>query len=395
MVKATDVDIAIAGGGMAGATLAWVLTQALPQLKLAIIEQQPASAPSASFDSRSIALAAGSVDLLKQWGLWSELERYGCPITDIQVSDRGHFGKAYLNTADYHQPALGQVLEVEYLGQVLQQKLAKATAVVRFQPDHIVAVTQQQEHCLLHLKHGAKLRARLLVIAEGGQSPTRQLAGFQVTEQAYCQTAVIANLAVAAPHKFRAYERFTANGPIALLPLPQQRYSLVWTCPPERAAELMQLSESAFLSEVQQAFGYRAGIFTKAGQRASYPLSLRRAEQIVKHRITLMGNSLHNVHPIAGQGFNLAIRDIAQLLNLLRQQPEDAGSYSLLRAYEKARQQDMQRVLWLTDALVRTFSNQSRIMALLRNTGLLAMLLCDELKRPLAEQAMGFRTENA
>lgn len=391
METITDFDIVIAGGGMAGGTLAWALSRRLPQLKLAVIEQQPADMPSASFDSRSIALAAGSVAFLQQWGLWQELEASACPITDIQVSDRGHFGKTYLNAAAYKVPALGHVLEVEYLGQLLQQRLAEKD-VRYFQPDKIESLSQEQDFCRLQLSGGQEIRSRLLVVAEGGLSPTRQMAGFSVSEQPYNQTAVIANLGLETPHHNKAFERFTADGPIALLPLPQQRYSLVWTCQPQHAAELVQLSEQEFVTAAQQAFGYRAGIFNRVGQRASYPLSLRKAGQVFRHRVALLGNSLHNVHPIAGQGFNLAVRDIAQLLKLLQVQPEDAGSYTLLRTYEQARLQDMQRVLWLTDALVRGFSNSSSLMALARNTGLLGMMLCDELKQPLAEQAMGFRT---
>lgn len=390
-IKTDHFDIIIAGGGMAGCTLTVALLQAVPTLKLAIIEKQASETPSASFDSRSIALAAGSVSWLKRWGLWHKLAANACPITDIHVSDRGHFGKTYLSAAEYQQQALGYVLEVEHLGQVLQQQLVADNRVTLFQPHYIRTITPQAAYQQIELDSGLQLTASLLVIAEGGASPSRQLAGFSLTESAYQQTAVIANLGVAASHQFKAYERFTADGPLALLPLTAQRFSLVWTTSPEKAAALMQLQQQDFLEEVQQAFGYRAGIFAQAGQRACYPLVLRQAEQIVRHRTALLGNSLHNIHPIAGQGFNLAVRDIAGLVSCISEDTADIGSYGMLRHYEQARQADMQRVILLTDTLVRSFSNRSRLVALARNTGLAAMLLCDDLKRPLALQTMGLR----
>lgn len=390
-MKTDNFDIIIAGGGMAGCTLAVALLQAVPSLKLAIIEKQAADTPSASFDSRSIALAAGSVSWLKQWGLWHKLAVNACPITDIHVSDRGHFGKTYLSAAEYQQQALGYVLEVEHLGQVLQQQLATDQRVTFFQPHHIQAVTPQTEYQQIVLDDKVQLTASLLVIAEGGASPSRTLAGFSLTESAYQQTAVIANLGLTSPHHFKAYERFTADGPIALLPLTAQRFSLVWTTSAEQASTLMQQQQDAFLEAVQQAFGYRAGIFEQVGQRASYPLVLRQAEQIVRHRTALLGNSLHNIHPIAGQGFNLAVRDIAELTACIGESATDIGGYTMLRRYEQARRADMQRVILLTDTLVRSFSNRSRLVALARNTGLAAMLLSDGLKRPLALQTMGLR----
>lgn len=385
----TDFDIVIAGGGMAGSTLAWALLQALPQLKLALIEQQADHTSSVSFDSRSIALASGSCQLLQQWQLWPALSRFACAITDVHVSDKGHFGKTHLTAAEYQQAALGYVLEVEHLGAVLQAKLNTCKQLTRFQPNSIVNITPTGQSQQLTLNNGVELSAKLLLIAEGSQSPSRALAGFSVSDQPYNQSAVIANLGLAQPHQHKAFERFTATGPIALLPLPQQRYSLVYTTTADHAGHLMQLSDDAFVAEVQQAFGYRAGIFNRTGARACYPLSLRLAQPYVRHRVALLGNSLHTLHPIAGQGFNLAIRDIASLTQQCIAYQHDLGSYAMLRAYQLQRQQDIGRVSTMTDAMVRVFSNRSRLMALARNTGLLAMTLADDLKRPLAQQAMG------
>lgn len=389
---AQQFDIVIAGGGMAGSTLAVALLQANPALKLAIIEQQAEQISSASFDSRSIALAAASAQLLAQWGLWPELAGKACAIKHIQVSDRGHFGKTQLTAAEYQQDALGYVLEVEPFGAVLFDKLAQYKQLQRFAPNSISAITTTQHHQLLILNDGTVIQTALLVIAEGGLSPSRALAGFTVRERSYQQYAVIANLALAQSHQHTAFERFTEHGPIALLPLSAQRYSLVYTVDEAAVNQVMQLDDAAFIEHIQQAFGYRAGVFTATGRRACYPLSLRVSGDIVRHRTALLGNSLHNVHPIAGQGFNLALRDIAELVRQLSAAPQDIGGYAMLRAYQQARQQDINTVTTATDALVRIFSNRSRLMALARNSGLLAMTLCDELKRPLAEQAMGLRS---
>ena len=385
-------DVVIAGGGMAGSTLAHALAQALPSLSIAIIEQQAEPVSQVSFDSRSIALAAASCQLLAQWQLWPELKAKACAIKQILVSDRGHAGKTSLSADEYQLDALGYVLEVEHLGALLTQKLAQKQQITHFAPNVISRLDAAADVQHIGLNDGTELSAKLLVIAEGGLSPSRSLAGFTVTERQYGQHAIIANLALNEPHRQRAFERFTEHGPIALLPLTEQRYSLVYTATDNDALALMQLDDAAFLARVQQAFGYRAGLFTGVGKRACYPLSLRLSGDIVRHRVALLGNSLHNLHPIAGQGFNLALRDIAQLVAQLQAQPDAIGSYAMLRAYQQQRSQDIATVSTATDALVRLFSNRSRLVALARNAGLVAMSLCDELKRPLAEQAMGFRS---
>ncbi|MCC5852736.1 MAG: 2-octaprenyl-6-methoxyphenyl hydroxylase [Alkalimonas sp.] len=389
---APEIDIAIAGGGMAGLTLAWALLKARPTLRIAVIEQQAAVERSVSFDSRSIALAAASVDQLRNWQLWPELGAKASPIRHIHVSDRGHFGKCYLEADHFGLSEFGAVLEVEHLGQLLQRRLQTVPdkQLMMLQPDQVASLQQQADQVQLQLASGKVLSARLLVVCEGGLSPTRQLAGFALRSDLYEQTAVIANLALAEPHQQRAFERFTADGPIALLPLPGKRYSLVWTTQPAEAAQLMQLDEPAFTAAAQQAFGYRAGVFVKSGARASYPLTLRRSDSPVRHRIALLGNSLHSLHPIAGQGFNLALRDIAALVALVQQMPAAIGDYAMLRQYQQAREADMQQVMTLTDGLVRLFSNRSRLVALGRNLGLLSMLLCEPLQQPLARQAMGY-----
>jgi len=394
------LDLVIAGGGMAGSMLAYVLLSQNPALKLAIIEQSPELAtdqqPSkASFNSRSIALAHGSVELLQKWGLWQELHQSGCAIKHIHISDRGHFGKTYLNATDHQLTALGQVIEVEAIGEVLWQKLKAFTAQGRlswFYSDAIASLNPTAELQHISLQSGAMLQTKLLVIAEGGLSPSRSLAGFELKSDDYQQHALIANIGLADSHQHKAFERFTPTGPLALLPLTRQRYSLVWTLTPEQAEHHLNQPEHEFLAALQQAAGHRAGVFKTVGQRVVYPLSLKRATEAARHRTVLLGNSLHNLHPIAGQGFNLAIRDIFSLSLLLQKHQADAGSYALTKAYQQARLPDMQQVILYTDSLVRLFSNSSRLMALGRNTGLFALNLCPDLKQAVANQAMGLNS---
>jgi 2-octaprenyl-6-methoxyphenol hydroxylase len=394
------LDLVIAGGGMAGSLLAYVLLSQNPDLKLAIVEQSPElgndEQPSkASFDSRSIALAHGSVELLQQWGLWQELQQSGCAIKHIQISDRGHFGKTYLNAADYQLSALGQVIEVEAIGEVLWQKLKHFTTQGRlswFYKDAISALNPTTELQHISLKSGAQLQSKLLVIAEGGLSPSRTLAGFELKSDDYQQHALIANIGLADSHQHKAFERFTPTGPLALLPLTRQRYSLVWTLTPEQAEHHLNQPEHEFLAALQQAAGHRSGVFKSVGQRVVYPLSLKRATEAARHRTVLLGNSLHNLHPIAGQGFNLAIRDIFSLSLLLQKHQTDVGCYQLTKAYQQGRLPDMQQVILYTDSLVRLFSNSSRLMALGRNTGLFVLNLCPDLKQVVANHAMGLNS---
>lgn len=419
-------DLVISGGGMTGALLALVAKQQNPQLRIAVIEQTPAPrsattastttestagvvtsekasgfanllAPKASFDSRSIALSAASVELLHSFGLWQQLKPQACAIEAIVVSDRGHFGKTRLNAADHQRNALGYVIEIEYIGAVLYQRLqqfADENAISWYRPASIaeLAPPNNADWRELRLTDGSVLQTRLLALAEGGDAPGRTLAGIATKTDDYQQTALIANVAIRGSHQHHAYERFTSDGPVALLPLPaadgRQRYSLVWTLPHAKAEALASAPELDFLQALQQVFGYRAGEFVAVGNRVGYPLKLKQAATASCHRLVLCGNSLHNLHPIAGQGFNLALRDIAALQVLLQQHP-DAGAYPLTRQYGELRAADMRLVIQLTDSLVRLFSNDSKLLALGRSLALSTLNHCSGLKTLFAEQTMG------
>ncbi|MBB1505512.1 2-octaprenyl-6-methoxyphenyl hydroxylase [Pseudoalteromonas sp. SG41-1] len=385
---AEQFDVVIIGGGLAGASCALSLAKHAPKLTIAVVEaNQPSTEHHPSFDDRSIALAQQSVQFLQTINAFDIDASFAAAIKKVTVSDRGHFGKTQIDCAQFSQSALGYVVEVNPFGRALHQQLA-ATQVVMYCPDSVANITYHHDFASITLQSGAQLNGQLVVIADGAQSATRQLAKINFTPEPYSQGAIIANIEVAGGHHNHAFERFTEHGPMALLPMSNNRYSLVWCMDKADIDAHMQLDDSAFVSALQTAFGYRGGQFTKVGMRANYPLVYGRAESLSAHRTVLIGNAGHAIHPIAGQGFNLGLRDVQLLCELLNSELA-IGSYLFTREYAKQRNQDITTVMTLTDSLVRLFSNSSRILAFGRSCGLFSMDLCASLKTPLAKQLMG------
>lgn len=388
-------DIVISGGGLVGATTALALSLHCPQLSIAVVEPiEPSNENQPSFDSRSIALAQGSANLLNQYGLWQNLSAHACAINKIHVSDRGHLGKSYIKAEQFNLSALGYVLEVRHLGFELHNAVNANENISWFCPNKIVQVEQHTEHVKTTLDDDTQLTAKVLLVADGGLSPTRQLLHIDNCTDDYGQHAIIANIAIDKPHQGVAFERFTENGPIALLPLTQNRYSLVWCVKPEDTQMMMSWSDEVFLAQLQHSFGYRAGVLTKAGKRSCYPLSLSLAKEIIGHRVALIGNASHTIHPIAGQGFNLGMRDIAALSMVISRFIDDPGTFEALNTYKQHRIEDLNKVVGMTDTLVRLFSNDSKLMALGRTMGLIGMQLFDCLKQPIAYQGMGLNVKS-
>ncbi|TGE79926.1 2-octaprenyl-6-methoxyphenyl hydroxylase [Pseudoalteromonas sp. KS88] len=389
---AEQFDVVIIGGGLAGASCALSLASYAPDLTIAVIEaNQPSGDYHPSFDDRSIALAQQSVQFLQTANIFDPQASFAAAIKQVSVSDRGHFGKTHIDCNEFAQNALGYVVEVNPFGRSLHSQLMN-TPVKVFCPDTVASLNYQVDSAQLILESGAELNAKLVIIADGAQSPTRQLANINFNTKAYSQGAIIANIEVAGGHHNHAFERFTEHGPMALLPMSNNRYSLVWCMEPEQIKHHMALDDDAFTSALQNDFGYRAGQFTKVGVRASYPLVYGRADSLFSHRTVLIGNAGHAIHPIAGQGFNLGLRDV-QLLCELASSEHAMGSYSFVSEYAKQRCNDINTVMTLTDGLVRLFSNKSRILAFGRSCGLFTMDLCSSLKTPLAKQLMGQVTQ--
>lgn len=396
-------DIIISGGGATGLSLALALAGAT-NLRIAVIESHQLQTADShpGFDSRSVALAQNSIQLLNKFGLGSINPR-SCPIRTIQVTDRGHLGQTVLNAADYQFDVLGRVAELHELGQCLHQHLAAYDdkQLTLFCPDSVAKIEEHASHVEVTTTAGKKLSAKLLVVAEGAESPTRSMLNIQVTRKPYQQAAIIANVSTSKPHAYKAFERFTDSGPLAMLPLnpepgkeQQNRCSLVWTVNESDHQAIMKLNDVEFLARLQAQLGFRLGTLTQVGARVCYPLQLIRANQITAHRAVLVGNSSQSLHPIAGQGLNLALRDIDCLYELIKRyhsESRDLGSYSLLESYSSNRQIDRNKVIGLTDGLVRLFSNEYGPLVVGRNLGLAALNLFEPLKASFADRAMGLK----
>ncbi len=384
----THFDLIIVGGGMVGASLACAL-QNTP-LKIAVIEafavnsdQQP------SYDDRGIALSYGSQRIFEAMGLWSQLAPHSTAITDIHVSDRGHFGATRLSAQDENVPALGQVITARSMGHVLNQALSQQNNLEMICPAKVTSLKQHSDFVELVLNDDRCLSAKLIVAADGGNSTIRKLLGLGALERDYQQTAITANITPERQHQGRAFERFTDSGPIALLPMSDNRCSLVWTVKTGDETEIIKLSDQAFLAQLQDRFGYRLGKLMQVGQRNNYPLKLMQADQAVQQRIVLIGNAAHSLHPIAGQGFNLGLRDVAALADVLTTTNKDCGDAQLLHDYKQWRQQDQDNVIDTTDTLVKLFSNSNPLLGHIRGAGLILVDAIPPAKHWLAQKSMG------
>ncbi|MDF0534020.1 2-octaprenyl-6-methoxyphenyl hydroxylase [Shewanella sp. A32] len=398
--QSTEVDIAIVGGAMVGASLALALSNLSRTLqrplKLALIEAHEPGQGQSGFDARAIAVAHGSRHALQQMGIWPKLANLGTPIRDIHVSDRGHFGMTEINSSSFNLDALGEVVELERVGQVLFAALAK-TDIAVFCPSQLASIDSEVQGHTLTLNNGNKLYCKLLVAADGANSKVRQLQQQPQQISAFGQSAIIANVASNRPHQGMAWERFTEHGPIALLPMADSngkpRLSLVWAMPEAAITERLTLTDSDFLEALQQAFGNRAGQFTAVGSRYSYPLALSYMSRPAFHRTVYLGNAAQTLHPIAGQGFNLGLRDISGLLAVLKpvlQQYADVGSVSVIHDYLACRETDRRQTINSIEFLVRGFSNQYWPLVVGRNLGLRLLSWIPPLKVPVAHRAMGW-----
>jgi len=410
----TTFDVVIIGGGMVGASLASALLPAIREhgLSVALIETfaLPEGADEElyqpSYDDRSTALSYGSRCLLQQLGVWGKLSEHVTPIEHIHVSDKGRFGAARLHANEHGIDALGYVVENAWLGRVLLQQLNDNAAVHCISPasvtglkDTVDAEGQHYQQLTVQHKNSSQLlNARLAVVADGGRSQVCQQLGLETQKSDYQQHAIIANVSAELTHGNVAYERFTPLGPVALLPLHepgavvQNRSALVFTTAAEHVEQLMALDEQSFLAELQHRFGYRVGAFTAIGKRDSYPLVLQRVKEQVRPGLVVIGNAAHTLHPVAGQGFNLALRGLMALAHSLNEAAaigQNPGDLALLRAYLSRQQIDQDKTITFTDQLLKLFGSQNALLKKVRGRGLLALEFFNPAKQLFARQAMG------
>ena len=400
------LQVVIAGGGMVGASLAHGLRQRLgADCRLLLVEESPLPPRqpdidrtySPSFDARSTALSYGSCLIYRELELWNRLRERACPIETVHVSAKGRFGSARMCAADQGWPALGYVIENAWLGNVLIQAL-HGTGVATRSPDKVVSAgAVGNKYVQVTLESGATLETELLVVADGSRSELRDALGIGSSERHYGQCALIANIAHSKPHGGTACERFTRRGPIAMLPLlaaddGSHRSALVWSLPEDEAATLLAAEEGNFLAHLQKRFGYRLGRLLRAGERHSYPLSLVEADEQVRQGVVVMGNAAHSLHPVAGQGFNLALRDVARLGDILGRawgEGRALGDLQVLEQYRTQQAADQRMTTRFSDRLPGLFMRGTPVPGPLRDLGLAALDISPGLKREFVRYTAG------
>ena len=385
------VQLAIIGGGLVGASLALALQEGARSRgwKIVLIEPfAPGNSYQPSYDARSSALSYGTQQIYQRLGLWPELSQHVAEIAQIHVSERGRFGATRLLAQEEGVPALGYVVENAWLGQCLWRALDPAVVEWRC-PAEVTALQALGDGYRLTLNDASTLDCELAVLADGGRSGLREQLGIEVQTTPYRQTALIANITPAEPHAGQAFERFTEEGPLALLPLPENRCALVWTRPGKDAERLLKLSDQAFLAELQDVFGYRLGALKQVGSRHLYPLQLIEACEQVRPHLVLLGNAAHSLHPIAGQGYNLSLRDTLELAESLLASTAPLGELACLQGYLDRQRLDQQLTVGFSDQVTKLFTSGQPLLVAGRNLGLLGLDLLPPAKRWFARQAMG------
>jgi 2-octaprenyl-6-methoxyphenol hydroxylase len=390
-----DCDVAIAGGGLIGASLACALAPL--GYRVAVIESVAYQAPSQpSFDDRTLALSRSSCCILQGIGIWPHLQPDATPIRRIIVTERGWPGRVLLDPAEMGLESFGHVVEARSFGAAVQARLAQFENIDLVCPASVTGLERSPGEVRVTIagrqEWPSELRARLLVAADGASSTIRGLLDIPVLEHDYGQTAVICNIIPEIHADGRAFERFTETGPFAILPHTGDRCGLVWSAASDEAERLLGLPEADFLAAARSRFGSDLGDFLRLGTRSAYPLKLVRAQRDSDERVVILGNAAHAIHPVGAQGFNLGCRDIAVLAELLAASSvSDPGESRILAEYSTWRRPDHDGTIALSDGMARLFSNPSPAASLLRSFGLVAHALAPSLRRRMAAGAMGYR----
>ena len=399
-------QVIIVGGGMVGLSLALMLAKSniavklLEAVKYPNYDDENVAPYHSSFDARNTALSRRSVQIYQKLGLWQALQQHATPILQVHITEQGSFGKARLVAEQEKVESFGQVIENAWLGRVLLTQVRQQPLIELIDGVQVTSLTQDADQVQIEAMRNGEyihsLKSKLVIAADGRDSFCRQAIGVGVDEHDYDQVAIVTTVQTSKPHQQVGFERFSALGPLALLPLPgEYRRSVVWPVKKGTEAEwLGEENDQHFLDALQETYGDRAGKFEKTGKRFSYPLSQVLAHKQAVGRVVLMGNAAHTIHPVAGQGFNLCLRDADVLVRYLLEQlakSDDIGHPDNLLAYEQARLTDQQRVIKFCDSVVRGFSNQNPILKLLRNTGLIAFDVIPGVKPLVANYAMGLK----
>ena len=416
--KLTDQQVLIVGGGHVGLSFALLLAHHGIASTLLEKNSYPTISPnddaqrSHYLDSRNTALSRRTVQIYQEIGLWDELQSHACRIDSVQISEQGSFGRAQLNKAEERVESFGQVMENAWLGRKLLLAAQNEPLITIIDNAEVTMIDQQSDSVTLNFNYYGssedeqQLQGSVMVACDGRDSAIRQLLNIGISTYDYQQTAIVGVVETSMPHEHIAIERFSPAGPLAVLPLTDPdgdgnndfqtgyRRSVVWVCP--TGEEQQYLADDAhFLATLQQAFGERAGTFTKAGRRGAYPLTRVLAKSQIDGRCVIMGNAAHTLHPVAGQGFNLCMRDahvLAQMMSAQVLKGADIGDTQLLKRYEKARQTDQKRVIRFCDAVVHGFTHPNPAIKLARNVALVAFDKLPNIKPLVASYAMGLKS---
>lgn len=391
-------DIAIIGGGLVGASLACALSPL--GLRVALVEAvafKAASQP--SYDDRTLALSAATCQILKGLGIWQQVADTATPIRAIHVRELGRPGRVLMDPAELGLDRFGHVLEARVFGSVMMERLPRLENVDFLCPASVSALQVEPHRARITVSDAAGERlieAKLLVGADGAQSFVREALGIESERHDYGQSAVICNVTPEQEHRGRAFELFSPSGPFAVMPHVNGRCGLIWCVPTEQVDEVMNLPDAEFLAQANQRFGDHLGRFVKIGKRSHYPLKLVRAKEDIRPRVVILGNAAHAIHPVGAQGFNLGLRDVAVLAEVLADArhmdaDSDPGSMDLLQRYSAWRKPDHDGTIAYSDGLARIYSNPTALAAFGRTAGLLAHALVPALRRQMAVKAMGFR----
>lgn len=393
--QAIDYDIIIAGGGMIGTSFALALAPL--GLRMAVVEAVArAAAKQPSFDERSTALSRSSQRMFTAMGLWDDIEAAATPIRSIHVSEKGRFGFAHIDADEQGVEALGYVVINRVLGGVLQAALDQQENIDVLCPARISAVKSDDEKSVVCVDQGGSTRelsCRLLVAADGERSSVRDMLGISATCSDYGQHAVVGNVLPEKAPANRAYERFTESGPLAMLPIADDRAAFVWIVQSSEVEKILALDDTSFTAKLQESFGLRLGRFSKVGARAAYPLGLSKANGLIVRRGVLIGNAAHGLHPVAAQGFNLGLRDVAALSDCIADTRSngvvDPGSAGVLEDYASWRRADQGKLVHFTDGIVRLFGSRIPAVRTLRNIGMLGFDLIPGVRTLFAKHTMG------
>jgi 2-octaprenyl-6-methoxyphenol hydroxylase len=378
-----QVDILIIGGGLIGATL--LLALAGKGYRVLLVDAKPFNQKmDARFDARTLALSPASVRILQMLKMWSLLEKEATPIQTIYVSEQHGFGGARLQAKK--NEALGYIVEIQHINRALYHCLDGNQVLA---PAQLIGIDPAKgcARIVKANKQSMDITAKIIVAADGSDSVVRHLLNLKIQTKDYQQRAIVANVQLARSHHNQAYERFTSSGPLALLPMTENRMSLVWALSVDEAGKLMGTSEKDFLATLQGAFGYRLGRFLRSGERVLFPLRQMVMQDQVKWPFVFVGNAVHTLHPVAGQGFNLGLRDVAALAQCIA---EGGLNEPMLQGYASMRHHDQRAIVGLTDGLIRIFTSRFPGMRLARNLGLMAIDNSHFLRKILSYYTQGF-----